>query len=146
MEAHLEENRAISVWSDMSWTLGDIRRALRRVIRLTAHPERAAGTGGVVILSYRGFGSEREVFLMGRVFRQPSSRAAPRRGMLRRDLANLSRLILRQGVDGAVIAARFGAAESECCTCTLGTLSDAIQHFPEEDIGLCPRAAGTAVR
>lgn len=44
--------------------------ACRRALRLLARPLKGpSGPGGLVVQPYRGYGSEAEVFLMGRVFR-----------------------------------------------------------------------------
>lgn len=83
------------------------------MVRLKAFPRKAVGARGIVVQPYRGYGSGEEVFLMGRVFREPGSRPHAWRGMLRRDLADILRLILRRGVGGAVLAARFGPTEQQ---------------------------------
>ncbi|UWN48702.1 hypothetical protein ASALC70_00890 [Alcanivorax sp. ALC70] len=47
-------------------------RGLRKMLRFLARPARRGGRrGGRVIQTYRGYGSRRSVFLIGRVFRQP---------------------------------------------------------------------------
>ena len=45
------------------------RKAGGRLLALVARPvRRAQGTGGTVIEAYRGYGSSKEIFLIGRVF------------------------------------------------------------------------------
>lgn len=65
---------------------------------------------------YRGYGSREEVFLIGRVFRQPTfGSGAPgesRRGLL----VEVARRLLSWGVADAVLRARFGAAEQRVTT------------------------------
>ena len=88
-------------------------RAVRRAIGRLARPRRAArGAGGVVVQPYRGYGSAAEVFLIGRVYREPPrGRAESQRGDLRRASADLLRLVRRRGLGGAELLARFGGAE-----------------------------------
>jgi phosphatidate phosphatase APP1 len=89
-----------------------LARATRRAARLLARPVRAArGQGGVVLQPYRGYGSRTEVFLIGRVFRQPPSGAGPREETLAQAVADLGRRLLRRGIGGAVVEARFAGAE-----------------------------------
>ena len=83
--------------------------ACRRALRLLARPLKGPSSrGGLVVQPYRGYGSEAEVFLMGRVFRQIGVGARLREGTLRRDVLDLARRLLRRGVGGAVLVARFG--------------------------------------
>ena len=50
-----------------------LKRALHRALRvLTRRVRAASGHGGFVLQPYRGYGSGEEVFLIGRVFRQPT--------------------------------------------------------------------------
>lgn len=88
------------------------RQAAFRVVKLMARPVRTAhGHHGVVLQPYRGYGSQSEIFLIGRVFRQSTDAgpAAPRSGW--RHLKDLGRRVARRGYGGAVVRARFGAAE-----------------------------------
>src|SRR3712207_4586289 len=91
--------------------------ALHGILGIAARPvRRAQGRGGVVLEPYRGYGSESEVFLIGRVFRQ--SRPDPRRERsdFHRQLRNISRRIARRAVPGAVVTARFYGAEARFVT------------------------------
>ncbi len=91
--------------------------ASRRALRLLARPVRAAsGQGGVVVQPYRGYGSREEVFLIGRVFRQPPAPRGSRAGTAGRDALDLGRRLLRRGVGGAELVARFGGAETRVAT------------------------------
>ncbi len=91
--------------------LSTMKTALRRVLDLLADPVRGdEGRGGIVIYPYRGYGSRTEAFLMGRVFRQPSNRSGASSGSTGRDAVDLGRRILRRGVGGAQVIARFAGA------------------------------------
>ena len=60
---------------------GEPPRGIPSALRLLARPVRAAsGRGGVVVQPYRGYGSREEVFLIGRVFRQPPAPGDRARG------------------------------------------------------------------
>ncbi len=95
---------------------GKIARVIRGLLHLVARPARSdRGRGGFIIQPYRGYGSPEEIFLMGRVFKQ-SSRPGSGKGGLGRDLIDFGRRLLRRGVSGAVIKARFGNTEQETVT------------------------------
>jgi phosphatidate phosphatase APP1 len=95
----------------------DIASAFRRALRLLARPVKVDnGHGGVVIQPYRGYGSHKEIFLMGRVFRQPKSSPSVREGTLCRDVIDIGRRLLRRGVSHAVLAARFSGTEQQVTT------------------------------
>ncbi len=99
--------------------LNILTTVLRRVLHVLAGPVRGdRGRGGIVIYPYRGYGSRDEVFVMGRVFRQPARRsgAGAREGTMSGDAIDLGRRILRRGVGGAVLAARFGGLEQRITT------------------------------
>lgn len=89
-----------------------ISKAFRRLLHVLARPVKVdRGRGGIVIYPYRGYGSRKEVFLIGRVFRQPGSRSSAQEGTATRDLLDLLRRFLRRGVGGAVLVARFAGTE-----------------------------------
>lgn len=92
--------------------------ASRGALRLLTRPVRraAGGRGGIVLQPYRGYGSREEVFLIGRVFTQPAAGSGLPGGTLRRDLADLGRRLLRRGVAGAPLVARFCGTEQEVAT------------------------------
>ncbi|WP_346799006.1 phosphatase domain-containing protein [Halomonas sp. Bachu 37] len=81
----------------------------KRLAHVVAKPMKGdSGRGGMVVHPYRGYGSQRQVFLMGRVFHQAAlGRAIPRRGMLR-DTADIVRRIARRGLNQAHIHIRLG--------------------------------------
>jgi phosphatidate phosphatase APP1 len=80
---------------------------------LLAHPVRVAeARNGTAIRAYRGYGSREEVFLMGRVFRQPGNGSKGREGTLGRDLIDSGRRLLRRGIPGAILKARFAEKET----------------------------------
>lgn len=90
--------------------VGRLGRACRRALRLVARPVRtSAQRGGIVLQPYRGYGSAREVFLIGRVFRQPLATVASDRepDTLLRALADVGRRFLRRGVRNASLVVRF---------------------------------------
>lgn len=81
----------------------------KRLLRLLARPVRTAqGRGGTVLQPYRGYGSQTEIFLIGRAFRQ--SHPGPVGEGLLGDLRDISRRIARRAVAGAKVTATFGAA------------------------------------
>ena len=95
----------------------DFLTASREALRLLARPvRRAAGRGGVVLQPYRGYGSREEVFLIGRVFRQPARNPGPSGGTVAGDAVDLGRRLLRRGVAGADLVARFCGAERRITT------------------------------
>lgn len=76
-----------------------IRKAARKLLHLAARPMKSdRGRGGVVVHAYRGYGSHSEVFVMGRVFRQPSLGLPAPEGTLTRDLVDVLRRGVRWGV------------------------------------------------
>lgn len=89
-----------------------LRRAalfVKRLVGVVARPmKHGQGHRGLTITPYRGYGSRREAFLTGRVFRQaPLSRGVPRRGFLS-DLVDVARRIARRGVAEASVDIRLG--------------------------------------
>ncbi len=90
-----------------------VTSAARRALRHIARPARKdQGAEGIVVEPYRGFGDRREVFVMGRVFRQPGGPAPAEEGDL---LASLRRL-LRRGAAGQRVTARFAGSEKSVVT------------------------------
>jgi hypothetical protein len=86
---------------------------LRRMMRVISRPaKRKALPGGLVIYPYRGYGSRHEIFLMGRVFKQPR-RSPGSEDTLRDDLADIARRLFRQGVPGVKLRARFNGTEQQ---------------------------------
>lgn len=90
---------------------------VKRLVHVIAKPmKRDFGSGGMMVQPYRGYGSQREVFVMGRVFRQAAlGRAIPRRGMLR-DTADVARRIFRRGFAGAKVELSLGG--NQLCVTT----------------------------
>lgn len=90
---------------------------VKRLVHVIAKPmKRDFGSGGMMVQPYRGYGSQREVFVMGRVFRQAAlGRAIPRRGMLR-DTADVARRIFRRGFAGAEVELSLGG--NQLCVIT----------------------------
>lgn len=98
-------------------TLSNAAHVLRSLLHLVARPLRGAqGRGGLVIHPYRGYGSRGEVYLMGRVFRQPELGAHLLKAPLLRDLVDVFRRFARWGVAGAEVTLRLGDAETVVTT------------------------------
>ena len=82
--------------------------SLRRGLHILAAPVKGDnGRGGLFIQAYRGYGSDSRLFLMGRVFRQPGFGASWREDMLRRDLIDLIRRLLRKPIVGARVRIHY---------------------------------------
>src|SRR5688500_9111207 len=91
--------------------------AARKALRRLARPVRAVqGQGGVVLQPYRGYGSRAELFLIGRVFRQPAPSERLPEDSLGRALADLGRRLLRHGISDAKLMARFYGVEERVTT------------------------------
>lgn len=83
---------------------------------ITRPIKRDRGRGGIVLHPYRGYGSRREAFLIGRVFREAAlGRRVPHRGLLR-DMADVVRRIARRGVPGVRVEASLGANRATATT------------------------------
>ena len=88
--------------------------ALRNALGLLARPVRvASGRGALVVRPYRGYGSREEVFLIGRVFRQPTFGSGVPAESWRGLLIEIARRLLSWGVASAVLRARFYGAEQQ---------------------------------
>ncbi|MGH6897493.1 MAG: App1 family protein [Geminicoccaceae bacterium] len=85
-----------------------LERVFRRMLELLARPvRRASARGGFVVQPYRGYGSREEVFLIGRVFRQPQFATRVRDGSVAAQLIAIARRLLRRGVAEATLKAGF---------------------------------------
>jgi phosphatidate phosphatase APP1 len=83
-------------------------RSLRRGLHILAAPVKGdSGRGGLFIQAYRGYGSQSRLFLMGRVFHQPGFGASWREDLLRRDLIDLVRRLMRKPVVGAGVRIHY---------------------------------------
>ncbi|WP_148864027.1 App1 family protein [Marinobacter fonticola] len=88
-------------------------RSLRKGLHILAAPVKGDnGRGGLFIQAYRGFGSQSRLFLMGRVFHQPGFGARLREDMLRRDLIDLLRRLLRKPIVDAQVRVRYKDADT----------------------------------
>jgi phosphatidate phosphatase APP1 len=93
--------------------LSRFSRALREVVAVLARPVRTArGRRGVVLQPYRGYGSRKRVFLIGRVFRQSDAPGAQGTWDLQGNLRDVVRRIRRRAVAGARVRGRFYGAEA----------------------------------
>ncbi|HET8790698.1 MAG TPA: phosphatase domain-containing protein [Modicisalibacter sp.] len=76
-----------------------LSKVVRKLLHFIARPMKSdRGRGGVVVHAYRGYGSASEVFVTGRVFRQPSLGLPAPEGTLLRDLVDIFRRGVRWGV------------------------------------------------
>ncbi|WP_425450472.1 App1 family protein [Virgifigura deserti] len=92
-------------------------RAVRKVLRLLGRSDNAAGgQNGVVLQPYRGYGSAHEVFLIGRVFKQPGTSPTGHRGTLRHAAIDAGRRLLRRGIADATLVVRFYGTEQRVTT------------------------------
>lgn len=97
----------------ISQALHRIGRGFRRGLHLVARPvNRAARSGPLLVQPYRGYGSEDEVYLMGRIFHQPQFGERLRPGTILRDGVDVLRRFARWGVSDAKIIARFAGTET----------------------------------
>lgn len=95
-------------------TDGSLTSAARNALRLlTRLGHGARRKGDVVLQPYRGYGTREEVFLIGRVFREPPGRAD---NTTMGSLARLGRRLLRHGIGAAPVVARFGGTEAPATT------------------------------
>jgi phosphatidate phosphatase APP1 len=85
----------------------------KKLVRLFTRPMKSdKGRGGVIVQPYRGYGSHKEAFVMGRVFRQPGTGRRWEEGGTTRDLVDVARRIIRRGVRDARIIMRLGDAKT----------------------------------
>ncbi len=83
-------------------------RALRRGLRILAAPVKGDNRrGGLFIQAYRGYGSRNRLFLMGRVFSQPGFGASLGEDLLRQDLIDLVRRLMRKPITGAQVRIKY---------------------------------------
>ena len=81
-----------------------ILHPLKRLLRFATHT--VEGERGYVILPYRGYGTRREIFMIGRIFYQRT--AANKSGSTGSLLAQIGRRLLRRGVPGIEVEVRVG--------------------------------------
>jgi phosphatidate phosphatase APP1 len=91
-----------------------LMRGLRALLHLVTRPVRATrGQGEIVLQPYRGYGTQDEVFLIGRAFRQPPGSSSD--GVWG-DLRDLGRRFLRRSIADAPLVARFCGTEQSLRT------------------------------
>jgi phosphatidate phosphatase APP1 len=110
--------RYVASWSSRrdkrDIVLSRLGSGLRKALELLARPVRAAAArGGFVVQPYRGYGSREEVFLIGRVFRQPTFGSGAPRESWRALLIDVARRLLSWGVADARLRARFYGTEQQ---------------------------------
>jgi phosphatidate phosphatase APP1 len=83
-------------------------RAATRILKVIARPVREAqGEHGIVMKANRGYGSQAEIFMIGRVFRQTRPDRDAREDTLTNQLRDIGRRISRRAVSGVVVTAEF---------------------------------------
>ncbi|WP_191062080.1 App1 family protein [Geminicoccus harenae] len=97
--------------------LSTLRRGTSRMLRVLGRPARhAQGERGVVLEPYRGYGSCKEIFLIGRAFWQSPPERAARRSELGGDLHDILRRIVRRAVPDATVTASFAGTQLQTQT------------------------------
>ena len=88
-----------------------LRQFFGRLLTLAARPVSVAqGQSGIALLPYRGYGSNREIFLIGRVFKRSNEALADRWKGMPGQLRNVLRRITSGAVAGAEIMASFSGS------------------------------------
>ena len=102
---------------------------LRKALRMFARPPRGSGSARrpVVIELYRGFGRQGDVFLTGRVFRQPVFGLERRYGSVLGDIEELLRRFFRWGLAGKLLKLRVQGHETVVRTGPRGWFSARLQ-------------------
>lgn len=101
----------------MSGSVARWRVGLLRFLALVARPvRRARGSGGVVVEPYRGYGSDSEAFLIGRVFRQVHADGPAGLHDLRAHLRDIGRRIRRRSLAGVPVTAHLDGATASAVT------------------------------
>lgn len=91
---------------------GACRRGFGWAVRLVAKSaSRTARRGEIVVQTYRGYGSAKQLFLMGRVLRQASPETSGGLGLWH-NLKMLWRLVRAWGIADARLSARYGDIET----------------------------------
>lgn len=102
---------------DAGRTTSRWRKAAAGTLALAARPvRRAQGRGGTVVEAYRGYGTNEEIFLIGRVFRQAHPDVEVSSNHIRAGLRDIARRIRRRKVKDAIVTARFGGAGTRVAT------------------------------
>lgn len=83
---------------------------LKRLLRLTTRP--VENERGYVILPYRGYGTRIAIFVMGRIFYQPTSTANRSDSLL----SQIARRLLRRGVGGIEVEIRMYGSKMQAET------------------------------
>ena len=98
----------------LAGTLKSWVTAATQFLRLVARPVRdAQGDEGVVLEPYRGYGSQTEVFLIGRVFRQSQANHANREYILTQ-LRDIGRPIARRAVANVSFSTAVRTSRKGC--------------------------------
>ncbi len=96
--------------------LGKMEQALNRALDAMTKPASAAARQGTIaVQTYRGYGSQHRIFLMGRVLHQSQPPIRQRQG-LEHKFKTLWHMFRRWGVANARLSVRFGEARAEVST------------------------------
>lgn len=93
-----------------------IRVGARRALRVAGRPVRHGADTRCVIQPYRGYGSEKEIYLHGRVFRQPTIGSRLPEGSLPKDILDVLRRFIRWGLGNRRLVAHFNGQSQEVAT------------------------------
>ncbi|TVR67352.1 MAG: DUF2183 domain-containing protein [Gemmatimonadales bacterium] len=94
-----------------------IWRGFRRLLRVVSRPvRRDRGLRGVVIQPYRGYGTSDEIYLMGRVFRQPRLGAGLPMGSVLKEVGDVARRLGRWGLGRVKVKARMAGTSATLLT------------------------------
>jgi phosphatidate phosphatase APP1 len=92
-------------------------RAATRILKIIARPIRVAqGEHGVVMKANRGYGSQAEIFMIGRVFRQSRPDRDTREDSLTNQLRDIGRRISRRAVPGVAVTVEFCGTRQQVTT------------------------------
>ncbi|WP_106476889.1 App1 family protein [Phytohalomonas tamaricis] len=93
------------------------KSGLKKLMRIAAKPMKSERAhGGRVIHTYRGYGSHKEAFLMGRVFRQPGFGLSLAEGSTLQDIVDIGRRTIRWGVKNTDVTITLGASRTVVTT------------------------------
>lgn len=94
-----------------------LKFGFKKLLRIAAKPMKSQRAhGGRVIQAYRGYGSYKEAFLMGRVFRQPGVGLKLERNSTLEDVIDIGRRTIRWGVGHTEVRITLGASHTVVTT------------------------------
>ena len=109
-----------------------IKKVFRRVLHILANPAASdRGRGGIILESYRGYGSSDEMFLIGRVFRQRKRASGFGSRPVVRDIIDLLRRLFRRGIAQAVVEVQYREVRKNIKTDGRGYFHAHLHHRPQ---------------